>query len=91
MFIIVSYDIIDDKKRDKICNILKDYCKRLQYSVFECDLTEKLFEQMIKKLKTHINEGEDSLIIIHLCEACKKKIMFIGVRKSLKEDDFLIF
>ena len=38
MFILVTYDIKDDKKRNKVCNILKDYGNRVQYSVFECYL-----------------------------------------------------
>lgn len=91
MFIIISYDIVDDKKRTRVCNILKDYGRRVQYSVFECELSEKVFDEMIKKVKRQINEKEDSLIVFSLCEACKKKIILFGVRKSFEKDDVLIF
>ena len=31
----VAYDITDDKRRNKVAKILKDFGKRVQYSVFE--------------------------------------------------------
>ena len=40
MYFVVSYDISDDKRRTKIHNTLKSYGQRVQYSVFECDLTD---------------------------------------------------
>jgi len=37
---VVSYDIVDDKRRTKLAKKLCDFGKRVQYSVFECDLDE---------------------------------------------------
>ncbi len=91
MFIIISYDIVDDEKRNKIANILKDYGRRIQYSVFECDINEKLFQELINKIKKAINEDEDSVIFFPLCELCKKKILFIGIKKSFEENSFYVF
>ena len=49
---LVSYDITSDKRRRKIAKILENYGKRIQYSVFECDLDEagyrKLYREIVK-------------------------------------------
>lgn len=50
MFYIVSYDIPDDKKRNHIAKTLKDFGDRVQYSVFECILSEGLYERMVDRL-----------------------------------------
>ena len=39
MFILVSYDIPNDKRRLKVMKAVQDYGTRVQYSVFECELT----------------------------------------------------
>lgn len=90
MFVLVTYDIKDDKRRNKVCNILKDYGNRLQYSVFECKLNKKLYEQMIKRALKYINNSEDSLRIYFLCNECKKKIVFYGIGKIDDEDENII-
>lgn len=39
MYMVVSYDIENDKRRGRIHRILKSFGQWMQYSVFECDLT----------------------------------------------------
>lgn len=51
MFYIISYDIPDDKRRNRTAKILLDFGKRVQYSVFECILDNALFEKLIARLK----------------------------------------
>ena len=40
----VAYDIPDDTRRVKLANLLKSYGERVQLSVFECYLDERLLE-----------------------------------------------
>ena len=40
MFLVVSYDIPDDRRRTKLHRHLKGFGMRVQYSVFECVLEE---------------------------------------------------
>ena len=37
---LVCYDITSDRVRNKIVKTLEGYGRRVQYSVFECDLDE---------------------------------------------------
>jgi len=39
--IVVAYDIIDDKRRNRVAKTMEDYGTRVQYSVFECVLEEE--------------------------------------------------
>lgn len=90
MFFVISYDIKDDKRRTKVCNVLKDFGNHVQYSVFECELKEKDYNKMLSKILPLIDKNSDSLRIYSLCETCKKKITVYGVNNIL-EEDILIF
>lgn len=43
MLYLISYDIAVDKRRTKIAKLLEGFGQRVQYSVFECDLTTKQY------------------------------------------------
>lgn len=81
---LVSYDISDDKTRRRVHNLLKDYGKRVQYSVFECHLTAKQQAVLRTLLRDNIDCG-DSLRWYPLCAWCSGKVFFQGV--GLPPDD----
>lgn len=87
LFLVISYDIVDDKKRNKVANLLEDYGKRVQYSVFECRLNKKLFDRAIKEILPFIDEEVDSLRVYWLCERCVKEIKVYGIREVSKEEE----
>lgn len=43
MFVVVSYDIVNDRQRQRLAKVLGDYGQRVQKSVFECRVDERLF------------------------------------------------
>jgi len=73
MFVVVCYDIPDDKRRSRVGNILEGYGNRVQRSVFECDLTTA----HVKKLKERLGKvikPDDSLRYYSLCAECLPKV-----------------
>ena len=50
MFVIISYDITDDKRRSRIFKALKNFGQWMQYSVFECDLEKMQFLKLKDRL-----------------------------------------
>ena len=78
MFVVVSYDIVENKRRTKIHNILKSYGQWIQYSVFECDLTESQYAKLRHRLNKLINAKTDSIRFYFLCGCCQGKIERIG-------------
>lgn len=47
---VVTYDIPSDKRRQKVAKLLEGYGRRVQYSVFECLLSEVKYEELQKRL-----------------------------------------
>lgn len=60
-FYVVAYDITDDKRRQKVADLLEGYGKRVQYSVFECVLNQVKYDELRSKLKKKVNLFEDSV------------------------------
>ena len=89
MFVIVTYDIQDDKKRNKIFKILKNYGQWMQFSVFECqNLSKENFLHLRNKVEKYININNDSIRYYILCENCQNKVIRLG---GVKERDESIF
>ena len=83
---VVSYDITSDRRRNKIAKTLEGYGIRIQYSVFECRLTEKKYKEMYRKLMQLMTDEEDGSIRIYsVCGNCEGKIRTIGEISGLPE------
>lgn len=83
--IVVAYDITDDKRRNKIFKDMKSWGERVQYSVFECILTDEQIKIMIDKLKRKIDIKTDSIRIYFLDKDSKVEI--IGEGKPVEYDE----
>ena len=77
MLVVVSYDIKNNKRRQKLHKLLKDYGMPVQYSVFECLLDKTELDHLKKAAKGLIKRGEDSIIYYCLCENCRTRISAI--------------
>ena len=78
MYLVISYDIKDDKRRLKVHKTLKDYGLWVQYSVFECHVTNVQYLYLRHRLKQLLDDEEDSIRFYRLCKTCKQKIERIG-------------
>ena len=89
-FYVVSYDIVDDLKRAKASNTLKDHGRRVQKSVFECRLTSKSFAKLLARLEEIIDEDMDNIIVYLLCEACVKQKQSRGLQIIGEAEEFRV-
>ncbi len=60
---IVCYDICHPKRLRRIHRIVCDYAIRVQFSVYEAELTLKKLNALVDALTNEMNDLEDSLII----------------------------
>ena len=60
MFVVICYDVSDNRRRTRINNILKDFGTPVQKSIFECDITFKHFKKLKQRLDK-IRKEEDGL------------------------------
>jgi CRISPR-associated protein Cas2 len=79
MLYLICYDIVAPKRLAKIAKTLLGYGQRVQYSVFECDLSEQQYSTLQRKLAKLMNVQEgDSLRTYRLCNPCAKSVAVIG-------------
>ena len=90
MFFVVSYDIPDDRRRTKVCKLLKNFGLHVQYSVFECNLKPQDYQRLRKKLKALLNKKEDDVRFYFLCKDCLPKTVVLGPRRDEPIEGFYI-
>jgi len=77
--VVIVYDIANDRRRLRVFKYLKNYATRIQYSVFEGNLTDEDLIQIEAKLTEIMNPKEDGIAFFQLCKACQKTVKRIGV------------
>lgn len=90
MFIVISYDIPNDRRRNKLRKTLEDFGTRVQYSVFECNLSRKHLERLKTRVARVIDSTEDNIRYYLLCNSCVRKLEYSGKRKPVKDPLYYI-
>jgi CRISPR-associated protein Cas2 len=91
--IFASYDFSNDKARAKFSKFLSKFGRKLQYSVYEIKNSDRVLQNIKKEveLKYRKSFGNcDSILVIRLCERCKKNICRYGYAEN-DEKDVVIF
>lgn len=90
---LIAYDITDDRRRNRLANILASYGDRIQYSVFVADLKPARFVRLHDAIRTLIKPREDSVL---LCDLGPTRTInataftFVGRQRSITPPDTLI-
>ncbi len=85
---VISYDIDKDKTRTKIAKLLENYGTRVQYSVFECNISQKQYEELYMQLAQLMSgEIEGSIRFYQLCRNCMEKVSILGCMKEKLDDE----
>jgi len=85
MFTIISYDIVNDKRRTKVMKLLKGYGTRVQYSVFECRLNAVELTKLSHELRGLIDLNTDSVRCYWLDADAVQRIAIFGLGKVTTE------
>jgi len=76
---VIAYDVVDDKKRQRLAEFLKGYGRRVEKSVFECNLTKKEFIEIKAYLEKFLDLSEDRCHIYRLCADCASQRLAFGL------------
>ena len=90
MFVVVSYDIVDDAKRTRLAKVLTSYGYRVQKSVFECQLDDRLFLEMKDAIEKMIDREKDSVRYYFLCGRCQGNVEVSGLGIVREEEEVII-
>jgi len=88
MYVLVSYDIVDNKIRTRVMKFLKNFGERIQQSVFECDLEEEQYRRMKRGVEKLIDRDLDRVRYYRLCRVCIKRVVVCGWGEVREEEGF---
>jgi CRISPR-associated protein Cas2 len=91
MNMLVTYDIADGRRLNRVAKIMKDYGLRVQKSIFEVDVTIAQFKVMRARLEKELEFLEDGVKYFPLCGKCAEVWLHIGLGKvEWDEGDYKI-
>ena len=85
-FVLVVYDISNDRRRTKLHNTLLNYGTPVQYSVFECLLDAEGLGRMKKATARVIKPRVDRVRYYYLCAECVGKTEVTSGVEVLREE-----
>ncbi len=88
---LISYDIHNDRRRNKVSKVLLDYGRRVQYSVFEiARLSPGDLERCVNRILPLLDlDRGDSLRVYSFCRDCSGRIVVYGRGRPMVGDDAL--
>ena len=88
-YVLIIYDIVDNKRRTKFAKLLEGYGKRVQKSAFEAMLSEKNYYKLIDQIPAYIDRnGEDSVRVYKITG--KGKVKSWGIEPVSEEEIILV-
>ncbi len=90
MFVLVSYDIVDDRKRLRLAKLMKSYGERVQKSVFECRLDDRRYLTMKQGIEKLIDWELDSVRYYILCGLCVKNVEISDVGVVREDEEVIV-
>ncbi len=79
MFMVICFDISDDRIRYRVVKALKGVGYRVQKSVFECPgLTERQFLKLQEHFEALIDHEQDTVRYYTLCKHCIREVEWTG-------------
>lgn len=80
--VLVIYDVVDNKTRQRLVKCLERYGVRVQKSAFEALLDKKQYDVMMRQASRIINQSMDSLRVYILDDIINIYTWGIGERKE---------
>ncbi len=89
---VVVYDIVNNKSRRIVGEILEGHGTRVNRSVFECSVKSKtVLKKLQKTLENEIDLKVDSLRVYWLCANCMDKAWVAGEEPEAFQKDAVYF
>lgn len=88
MLIIVTYDVSTEtpagrRRLRRVAKTCESTGQRVQKSVFECQVNEMQYEQLVRELLAEIDEQEDSLRFYRITEPTEVRVKQYGKTRSI--------
>jgi CRISPR-associated protein Cas2 len=87
---IICYDVTEDHRRNRVADKLKDFGRRIQFSVFVADLDEALAHKMMEEVRREVDPEQDKIHVFLMCRACSAKTEVMGLAETPKDEPYYI-
>jgi CRISPR-associated protein Cas2 len=91
MYILVVYDISDDKRRRLIDKLLSSYGYRVNYSVFEIEINHSKYAKLITSLTKLSDKKSDHIRIYRLNKESLAKSLVVHKDIGIFDNETLYF
>ena len=90
MFVVVSYDITDDRRRVRVASELENFGQRVQLSVFECHLPARELARLKALVRALIDRKKDRVRYYSLCATDRAQIRNDGPGEVSRDWDYYV-
>lgn len=87
VYVLIIYDIADNKKRLNLAKFLQGYGFRVQKSSFEAKMSKRKYQQMIKKIGGFA-EDEDSIRVYKIIGS--GQVTVFGNEQRIEDEEVII-
>ncbi len=87
---VVVYDIANPRRRRRVAKIMEGHGERVQWSEFECKLTDDLFTELRRRISMEIDANTDSVRWYPLCVWCADRITWQGPGGIVDDPSYII-
>ncbi len=85
MYLVLSYDIVSNRRRRRIHKLLTGFLRHVQKSVFEGELSDRGYEDLRHVLGEEMDPEEDNVRIYRLCNRCRPATVVLGTAFRVEE------
>lgn len=78
MYLVVCYDVVTDRRRNRLFRRLRAMLQPVQKSVFEGELPDRRLPELQKMVHDTIDANTDTVRIYSLCRGCRGLVDLIG-------------
>ncbi len=88
LYILIIYDIVNNRRRQKFFRCLNGYGWRVQDSCFEAKLNDRLYRKLVKEIGKYTDQKEDSVRVYKLNGI--SSVVAYGLQLNEVPDDVVI-
>ena len=88
LYVLIIYDIVDNKRRNRFAKEMSGYGFRVQKSAFEAMIPEHLFKTLLIKIPSLIDEQSDSVRVYKI--RGEGKVALYGTNLRIGSEEVMI-
>ena len=85
LYVLIIYDIVNNKKRTKFAKLMNGYGFRVQKSAFEAMISIKLYKKLLDEIPKYIDPQEDSVRVYKMQGSGEVKIYGLNAEPVIED------